>query len=139
MIDIILLAGRVALIALLYVFLLFAIKTGVGLVRGSKGTAAGQGLSVTVASGPETLVGSTLPLTTALVIGRTHGNDIVIADDMVSSTHARITPLPDGAILEDLNSTNGTLLNGMRIYAPQNLVAGDKITIGMLTLVIDRL
>jgi len=139
MIDIILLAGRIALIALLYVFLLFAIKTGVGLVRGTKQSSSGQGLTVTVASGPETLVGSTLPLTSALVIGRTHGNDIVIADDMVSSTHARITPLPDGAILEDLNSTNGTLLNGMRIHAPHNLIAGDRISIGMLTLVVDRL
>ncbi|MCL2492392.1 MAG: FHA domain-containing protein [Coriobacteriia bacterium] len=138
MIDIILLAGRIALIALLYIFLLFAIKTGIGLVRGSKRSQGDQGLSVTVASGPETLIGTTLPLTAALVIGRTHGNDIVVADNMVSSTHARITPLPDGAILEDMNSTNGTLLNGMRIQAPQNLVAGDKITIGMLTLVVDR-
>ena len=138
MIDLILLAGRIALIALLYVFLLFAIKTGVGLVRGSTKATTGQGLSVTVASGPDTLVGTSLPLTSALVIGRAHGNDIVIADDMVSSTHARITPLPDGAILEDLNSTNGTMLNGMRVRAPHNLVAGDNITIGMLTLVVDR-
>jgi hypothetical protein len=139
MIDIILLAGRIALIALLYVFLLFAIKTGVGLVRGKRSGLGGHGLGVTIVSGPETLVGSSMPLSSALVIGRTHGNDIVIADDMVSSTHARITPLPDGAILEDLNSTNGTLLNGMRITAPQNLVAGDHIGIGMLTLVVDRL
>jgi len=137
MIDIILLAGRIALIALLYVFLLFAIKTGVGLVRGGK-SAGGQGLSVTIISGPETLVGKSLPLNSALVIGRMHGSDIVVADDMVSSTHARITPLPDGAIVEDLNSTNGTLLNGMRIQAPQNLVLGDQITIGMLTLAVDR-
>jgi hypothetical protein len=139
MIDIILLAGRIAFIALLYVFLLFAIKTGVGLVRGKKSGLGGQGLGVTIVSGPDTLVGSLMPLSSTLVIGRAHGNDIVIADDMVSSTHARITPLPDGAILEDLNSTNGTLLNGMRINAPQNLVAGDHIVIGMLTLVVDRL
>jgi len=138
MIDIILFAGRIALIALLYVFLLFAIKTGIGLVRGTTKGSAGQGLSVTVATGPDTLVGSQIPLSSALVIGRAHGNDIVINDDMVSSTHARITPLPDGAILEDLNSTNGTLLKGMRIHAPQNLVLGDSITIGMLTLVVDR-
>jgi len=139
MIDIILLAGRLALIALLYLFLLFTVKTGVGLVRGKKSGARGHGLAVTVIAGPETLIGSSLPLTSALVIGRAHGNDIVIADDMISSTHARITPLPDGAILEDLNSTNGTLLNGMRIQAPQNLVAGDRISIGLLTMVVDRL
>jgi len=138
MIDIILLAGRIALIALLYVFLLFAIKTGVGLVRGSKHS-GGRGLGVTVTSGPDTLLGTTLPLNSALVIGRTHGNDIVVADDMVSGTHARITPLPEGAILEDLDSTNGTYLNGLRIHSPQNLVAGDNISVGVLTLVVDRL
>jgi len=137
MIDIVLLAGRIALIALLYLFLLFAIKTGVGLVRGSR-SSRGQGLGVTITSGPQTLVGQSLPLSSALVIGRAHGNDIVISDEMVSSTHARITPLPDGAILEDLNSTNGTLLNGMRVHTPQNLVIGDQITIGMLTLSVDR-
>jgi hypothetical protein len=138
MIDIILLAGRIALIALLYLFLLFAAKTGVGLVMGRRRSLRDRGLAVTIVAGPETLVGSSLPLTSALVIGRAHGNDIVIPDDMVSSTHARITPLPEGAILEDLNSTNGTLLNGMRIDAPQNLTSGDHITIGTLTLIVDN-
>jgi hypothetical protein len=138
MIDVILLAGRIALIAFLYVFLIFAVKTGVGLVRGGKRTGTDRGLAVTITAGPETLVGSSLPLTSALVIGRTHGNDIVIADDMVSSTHARITPVPEGAILEDLNSTNGTYLNDLRISSPQTLSPGDHITIGVLILAVDH-
>ena len=139
MIDVVLFAGRIALIALLYLFLLFAIKTGVGLVRGTKHARKDHTLGVTIVNGPSTLVGQSLPLTSTLVVGRAHGNDIVIADDMISATHARITPIPDGAILEDMDSTNGTLLNGMLVAGPQNLIPGDQISIGMLTMVVDRL
>ncbi|MCL2654349.1 MAG: FHA domain-containing protein [Coriobacteriia bacterium] len=132
MIDVILLAGRIVLVVLLYIFLLFAAKTGVGLVRtakSKKGT-----LTVVVIQGPTALLGTTMPLTSALVIGRAEGTDIFINDPMVSSKHARITPVPSGAILEDLNSTNGTLLNGMKVTIPAALAVGDQIAVGNVML-----
>ncbi|MCL2324624.1 MAG: FHA domain-containing protein [Actinomycetia bacterium] len=133
MIDVILLAGRIVLVVLLYLFLLFAAKTGVGLVRSATRSKKGT-LTIVVSQGPTSLVGTTMPLTSALVIGRAEGSDINIGDPLISSKHARITPVPEGAILEDLNSTNGTLLNGLKVTIPASLAVGDRITVGNVVL-----
>jgi len=139
MIDIALLVGRIALIALLYIFLLAAALIGVGRISGKKGVRGADTLSITIATGPDALVGTSLPLTATLVIGRAHGNDITVSDDLVSSTHARIAPLPEGgAMIEDLNSTNGTYVDGKRIGSPRKLKAGDRIGIGKLEMVVGR-
>jgi hypothetical protein len=132
-IDVTLLAGRIILIVLLYLFLIFAIRTGTGLVRSTARTKKGA-LNIVVTQGPSALLGTNMPLTSALVIGRAEGNDIFINDSLVSSKHARITPVPGGAILEDLNSTNGTLLNGLKVSIPTTLAVGDHIAIGNVIL-----
>ncbi|MHB8779770.1 MAG: FhaA domain-containing protein [Candidatus Geothermincolia bacterium] len=48
-------------------------------------------------------------------IGRGAGNDIVIADPRVSRSHAVIAVRPEGLVLRDLHSTNGTTINGHRV------------------------
>ena len=48
------------------------------------------------------------------ILGREVGVDIVINDPECSRRHVRITTLPGGYTIEDLGSTNGTLLNGDR-------------------------
>ena len=48
-------------------------------------------------------------------IGRQHGNQIHISDPSISNVHARIFKGPEGYVLEDLNSRNGTFVNGERI------------------------
>ncbi|WP_455197964.1 FHA domain-containing protein, partial [Kaarinaea lacus] len=48
----------------------------------------------------------------SLSIGRRHGNDIQLNDLSLSGRHARITWVPDHVFVEDLDSTNGTLVNG---------------------------
>lgn len=137
MIDILLLTGRIALIAFLYLFLVFAIRSGIGIVRGQSRSNR-QGLyTITLTHGPSTLSGTTIPITATLIIGRAPGSDLHLSDDFVSGKHARITPVNDTAVLEDLDSTNGTLLNGRRVSAPQNLVPGDKIDIGPYSLTVD--
>ncbi len=72
-----------------------------------------------------------------LTLGRHPDNDIVLAHPTVSSRHAAITP--DGAllVLDDLGSSNGTLVNGERITRA-TLAAGDRIGIAVfeLTLVV---
>ncbi|MCL2331951.1 MAG: FHA domain-containing protein [Actinomycetia bacterium] len=133
MIDVVLLAGRIVLVILLYLFLIFAAKTGIGLVRSATKSRKGT-LTIVVTQGPTSLLGTTMPLTSALVIGRAEGSDIFINDSMVSSKHARITPVPEGAILEDLNSTNGTLLNGLKVTIPAALSVGDRIAVGNVML-----
>jgi pSer/pThr/pTyr-binding forkhead associated (FHA) protein len=137
MIDLFLFVGRIVLVALLYIFLLFAVSSGIGLVRSGARAKKGMQLSLVVTQGPSALLGTSMPVTATIIIGRAPGSDIYVPDDMVSGKHARITPISDGAILEDLNSTNGTLLNGLPVTLPQNLVAGDKIEAGTLVLEVD--
>jgi pSer/pThr/pTyr-binding forkhead associated (FHA) protein len=66
-------------------------------------------------------------------IGRGVENDIVIASKRVSREHACIRRAGRRLILEDLNSTNGTFLNGERVLAPAALRDGDRIMVGDLT------
>ena len=64
------------------------------------------------------------------VVGR-HGAlvDQVVADANISRRHARITVEHGQCIIEDLNSSNGTRVNGVRLVAfePVAITAGDKI------------
>ena len=63
------------------------------------------------------------------VLGRGEDSHIVIDDGRASRSHALIRPSPQGWILEDLGSTNGTRVNGFRTTA-QILSDGDLVTIG---------
>jgi eukaryotic-like serine/threonine-protein kinase len=63
-------------------------------------------------------------------VGRTNGNDLVISGRTVSRRHARLL-FDDGRwFLEDLQSANGTLVNGTRIFQAVNLNDGDIINFG---------
>jgi hypothetical protein len=74
--------------------------------------------------------------TAELVIGRHRSCDVVLASDDVSRRHARMV-FRDGAwILHDLDSTNGTLVNGVRV-GRYRLRAGDRIRLGTQDLRID--
>jgi len=66
-----------------------------------------------------------------LTLGRSSQNDIQIdRDEYASSTHARIEPRRDGVWVEDIGSTNGTYLNGIRLTRPKRLTSGDIVRIG---------
>lgn len=64
-----------------------------------------------------------------LSIGRKHGNDIQLNDLTVSGRHALITVMGDNIFVDDLGSTNGTLLNGGRV-AKSPIKHGDIIQVG---------
>jgi pilus assembly protein CpaF len=64
-----------------------------------------------------------------LTVGRVQGNDIVLAKRNVSKQHARLTLQGEQAVVVDLNSTNGTWVNGRKITGAQPLKQGDKIYI----------
>jgi pilus assembly protein CpaF len=64
-----------------------------------------------------------------LTVGRVQGNDIVLSKRNVSKQHARLTLKDDQPVVVDLNSTNGTWVNGRKITAPYPLKQGDKIYI----------
>ena len=64
-----------------------------------------------------------------IIIGRDSGNDIQIDNEAVSREHARITRGSNYYLIEDLNSTNGTFVNGKKIYK-KFLQEVDEISIG---------
>lgn len=137
MIDVALLAGRLLMLALLYLFLFAAVRTGIGLVSSGRKASAGA-FAVTVTQGSSSLKGTTIAINGPIIIGRSPGADIVVGDDFVSGRHARIFPSGAQAILEDLGSTNGTLLNGTRITAPTHVKPGDLIDVGSVRLKVSR-
>ena len=73
----------------------------------------------------------------ALVIGRSKDCDVPLADGNVSRRHAELGRSEEGFVLRDLDSTNGTMVNGRRIRSA-TIGAGDEITIGMSTLRIEQ-
>jgi pSer/pThr/pTyr-binding forkhead associated (FHA) protein len=66
-----------------------------------------------------------------VTLGRADDNDLVLdSDEFASVKHARIEPRRDGVWVEDLNSTNGTFVNGMKLSRRQKLTPGDVIRVG---------
>lgn len=79
----------------------------------------------------EQRTGETYPLSfESLTIGRGVDNTIVLADPLVSRHHAEITLQGNKWVLRDLNSANGTFVNGQRIAGPWLLSSGDTIGVG---------
>lgn len=128
MIDIALLIGRLLFVALLYLFLFAIMKTGIGLVRGQRKTE--RTWSISVERGPRELRGVSIVVRGPVVVGRSPGADIVIGAGYVSARHARFSLMGQNLFVEDLGSTNGTLVNGQPITAPAALRNNDVVTIG---------
>jgi len=64
-----------------------------------------------------------------VIIGRTPTSDLTLVDEGISREHAVISWDEDGFSIEDLQSTNGTRVNGKRIRSVE-LQDGDQIQIG---------
>ena len=140
----VLLVLKIAFLVLLYLFIWRIVRT-VG--RDSRlpqesfvlKPAAASALGLTVQSGrlvvtqsPYFEEGEAFELDTApLTIGRTAQNDVALeGDEFASASHVRIDPRRDGVWVVDLDSTNGTFVNGHRVDGPQRLSAGDIVRVG---------
>lgn len=64
------------------------------------------------------------------IAGRDAECSLVVDGTTVSRRHARITVAAGAATVEDLDSTNGTHVNGLRISAPTQLAPGDELALG---------
>ena len=67
------------------------------------------------------------------VVGRSHRSDIRLDDDSISRMHVKLTLDGTSVSIEDLGSSNGTLVNGERIHTVR-LRDGDKIRLGETTI-----
>jgi hypothetical protein len=66
-----------------------------------------------------------------LTIGRAVNNDVSMPDDeYASGRHARFEPRRDGVWVEDIGSTNGTFVNGIRLTRERKLTPGDLVRVG---------
>jgi hypothetical protein len=66
-----------------------------------------------------------------VTLGRGPTNDVALPNDEYASTrHVRIEPRRDGVWVEDIGSTNGTFVNGIRLTRERKLVPGDVVRVG---------
>jgi len=92
---------------------------------------AGAELPVLIAqTGP--LNGQRWLLEGELLVGRDPSCSILISDRQVSRFHARFSLTPDGVMLEDLGSKNGTFCNGSRLEDPVLLSDGDLVQVALV-------
>lgn len=69
-----------------------------------------------------------------VTLGRSPDSDLQLYDDAASRYHAKIAMQKDQFIIDELNSSNGVIVNGERVYQRQTLNSGDSIEIGNTTL-----
>jgi len=90
--------------------------------------------AVVVQSGPE--AGRRVELGLEVAIGRQDA-DLVLEDPEVSRRHAVLRRAGASVVVEDLDSTNGTFVNGERIRSPMTVGPGDQVRVGRTTLEIE--
>ncbi len=90
-----------------------------------------------ITSGPKEGLEIELP-TEQLAIGRSSDLGGVIRDDYTSTHHARLLLWNDGWVVQDLDSTNGTFLDGTRVTLPTLVPLGTPVTIGTTTFELRR-
>jgi len=83
-----------------------------------------------VAQESDIKIGTIIPVRSTISIGRKDENSIVLIDQHVSGNHAKLLIRNDILFIEDLNSTNGILVNGERISGKVKLYSKDVVKVG---------
>jgi hypothetical protein len=98
-------------------------------VRADPKASASTPTRLVITSGPREGMELDLPAE-QLTIGRSSESGLVIRDDYTSTHHARLMLWHDHWVVEDLDSTNGTFLDGARVTLPTEVPPGVPVTIG---------
>jgi pSer/pThr/pTyr-binding forkhead associated (FHA) protein len=86
-----------------------------------------------IVEGPE--AGRQIPLAGETVIGRDPDSSVaLLQDELLSRHHVKLTPEADGVRVEDLESRNGTFVDGDQIYSPAHLALGGQLVLGVTVL-----
>jgi hypothetical protein len=143
-VDGVLLALKIAFLLLLYLFIWRIVRAASREMRAPQDSfelaplaerhekRAPRPGTLIVVSSPDLEEGSRLELThEPLTIGRGPLNDVQLdRDDFASGRHALVDPRRDGVWVEDLGSTNGSFVNGVRLTSSRRLAPGDVLRIG---------
>jgi len=143
-VDGVLLALKIAFLCLLYLFIWRIVRAAGREMRAPQDSfelaplaerhekRAPRPGALVVVSSPDLEVGDRLELThEPLTIGRGPLNDLQLdQDDFSSGRHALVDPRRDGVWVEDLGSTNGTFVNGVRLTSNRRLAPGDVLRVG---------
>jgi hypothetical protein len=138
-------ALKFGFLAVLYLFLLFIARSALKDLRGtvapapdatgfhpapSFGEAAGGDAWLIAERGGGLEPGARFDLIGGLSIGRSSESDVRIEDRYASGLHARIFSREGRTYIEDMRSTNGTLLNDAELKGEAELIDGDVVRIG---------
>lgn len=146
---------KYALVVLLYFFVYRAIRSVAVDVSGRKRAATTQARTPAAPSAAKASRGGKAPtqvvvhdgagtrstpvkLREEVEIGRGDRCAIRLQDTYVSQVHARLYPKDGAWYVEDLGSTNGTLLNDHRVQSPVEIHAGDVLKVGKTVLELRR-
>lgn len=168
MLSLVLLIAKFAFVAVLYLFVVMVVRAGARDLRmgsdamahparpvGGDGRSAalsepaldrvqsdstGGAWALLVDSSPVLPPGSVITLYPGerVVIGRAPESDVVLNDTFVSSRHAAVAAGEDGLVLEDLGSTNGTLVGGRDVEGRLFVGPGETVSIGDTVFVVER-
>lgn len=143
-VDSVLLALKIAFLCLLYLFIWRIVRAASHEMRAPQDSVelaplterhekrAPRPGALIVVSSPDLEEGARLELThESLTVGRGPLNDLQLdQDDFASGRHALVDPRRDGVWVEDLGSTNGTFVNGVRLTSSRRLAPGDVLRVG---------
>ena len=138
--DLAILALRILLVALLYLFLAAALRVAATGLRPPATPPVRNPLEplrlVVVDAGAANLSpGQVLEVAAdGATLGRATRADIVVSDPSVSGEHARLTRAGKAWVVTDLGSTNGTRLNQTRVNGNSPLTDGDVLALGNVRL-----
>ena len=127
---------KYAIIAIIYLIIIFALRIMYKDIKGGSGkkkTVIKKTMGLEVIERGENFnlrMGAVIPLNDELSVGRKADNLLILGDKYVSSQHAKIFRKNTDYILQDLGSTNGTLLNNKKVKDKVVIKKGDQIKIG---------
>jgi len=134
LLDLAILALRILLVALLYLFLGLVLRFASRSLRPEPAPRPELRLEVLDAGSAALAPGAVIDVADGAVLGRAEQADLVVSDATVSVEHARVRRVGRVWAITDLGSTNGTQINDSPVNGETPIAAGDVLRLGNVRL-----